>query len=352
MNGISLFSYSGIGEYYLHRNNIHIKAANKLLTSRAELYELNYPNSKMIVGDICLQETKDKLTDISKKENCEFLIATPPCQGFSTAGSMDSDDTRNLLTIEAVKFIKMNDFKYILLENVPRYFSEEVELNGIKQTIPEYLKSELKNYQMSFKVVNSKDYDTPQVRKRAIVLLTKRGLNKWEFPDIYTKIPLTLKEAIGHLPSLESGEKSNIPFHNALTHNDRHILWMRNTPTGKSAFENPKHFPQKENGERIKAFPNTYKRMSWDEPAPTVTMNNGCLSSQNTVHPGQLKKDGSYSDARVLTIREIMIITGLDDNWKWNKTKHSIIRDVLGECVPPKLIYHLTKSLKPIYFSM
>lgn len=353
MNGISLFSCSGIGEYHLHKNNIHIKAANELIPDRAELYRLNYPESEMIVGDICQQSTKDKLTEISKREKCEFLIATPPCQGFSTAGSMDNDDTRNFLTIEVVKFIKTNNFKYILLENVPRYLKEEIKLNGTPQTILSYLKNELPDYKMVSKVVNAADYDTPQDRKRAIILLTKKGCEEWEFPT-YTKTPITLKEAIGDLPSLEPQTTSSFAFHSCPVHNDRHILWMSHTPTGKSAFENVgvnEYYPQKADGTTIKGFKNTYKRMDWDEPAPTVTMNNGCLSSQNTVHPGRPKKDGTYSDARVLTIKELMILTGLDDNWKWGehtnqRPKNSVIRDVLGEAVPPKLIYHLTKTLK------
>lgn len=169
-----------------------------------------------------------------------------------------------------------------------------------------------------------------------------------------SKTPITLKEAIGDLPSLEPQSSSSFAFHSCPVHNDRHILWMSHTPTGKSAFENVgvnEYYPQKADGTTIKGFKNTYKRMSWDEPAPTVTMNNGCLSSQNTVHPGRPKKDGTYSDARVLTIKELMILTGLDDNWKWGehtnqRPKNSVIRDVLGEAVPPQLIYHLTKPLK------
>ena len=62
------------------------------------------------------------------------------------------------------------------------------------------------------------------------------------------------------------------------------------------------------NGRKIKGYNTTYKRIEWDKPAPTITMCNGGISSQNNVHPGRLQKDGTYSDARVLTLRELFIL--------------------------------------------
>ena len=121
---------------------------------------------------------------------------------------------------------------------------------------------------------------------------------------------------------------------------------MSHTPTGQTAFNNPVYFPQKENGERIKGFATTYKRIEWDKPAPTVTMCNGAISSQNNVHPGRLKEDGTYSDARVLTILELLRIMGLPDDWnipEW--ASESLVRKTLGEGIPPRLIEALIKTM-------
>ena len=73
-------------------------------------------------------------------------------------------------------------------------------------------------------------------------------------------------------------------------HNERHKLWMTHTPTGKTSFLNKVYYPKKESGERIKGFATTYKRIEWDKPAPTITMANGSISSQNNVHPGRKKR--------------------------------------------------------------
>jgi DNA (cytosine-5)-methyltransferase 1 len=85
---------------------------------------------------------------------------------------------------------------------------------------------------------------------------------------------------------------------------------MKHTPTGQSALDNQKYYPQKE-GRKIEGYYTTYRRMSWDKPAPTRTTNSGNISSYNNVHPGHPKPDGTYSDARALTIHELLIVSSL-----------------------------------------
>lgn len=87
--------------------------------------------------------------------------------------------------------------------------------------------------------------------------------------------------------------------------------------------------------------------MDWDKPAPTVTMANGSISSQNNVHPGRMKDDGTYSDPRVLTLKELFIVSGLPEDWNVPVgTSDNLLRKVIGEQVPPKLIFNLVSSIK------
>jgi len=339
--GVSLFANVGIAETYLHDSNVDIVVANELLDERAKFYREMYPSSNMITGDITNPEVYNKVLENAKKENCDFLIATPPCQGFSMAGKMEEDDIRNSLIKYVIKMIQDLKPKNILIENVPGMLKSYILHNGEKIKMLDYIEQELDGYIINTKVVNTADYGTPQNRKRAIFLIS--NIKKWEFPD-KEKI-ITVKEAISHLPTLEAGETSEIPYHNAKKHNDNHILWMKHTPTNKSAFENEIHFPKKD-GRRIKGFMSTYKRLDWDKPAHTITMANGSVSSQNNVHPGRSLGNGLYSDARVLTLKEIFILTGLPENWTpptW--AKENLIRQVIGEGVPPKLIERLLKNI-------
>ena len=120
---------------------------------------------------------------------------------------------------------------------------------------------------------------------------------------------------------------------------------MKHTATGKTALDNIKFYPEK-NGRKIKGYNTTYKRIEWDRPAPTITMCNGGISSQNNVHPGRLQKDGTYSDARVLTILELMRLTGLPDDWNIpQNASDNLIRQVIGEAFPPKFAAAMLKTM-------
>ena len=109
INALSLFSNVGIAETFFSDLGINVKVANELLEERARFYSHLYPNTNMIVGDITDENIFERVITEAKKENVEFVIATPPCQGMSCAGKKDPYDPRNFLiyyAIEAVKRIK------------------------------------------------------------------------------------------------------------------------------------------------------------------------------------------------------------------------------------------------------
>lgn len=344
INGISLFSNVGIGETYLKDNGINICVSNELIEKRANFYSHLYPDSQMVCGDITDSETFDHLIDLYRENNCDFLMATPPCQGMSVAGKMDKDDPRNSLIIYTVEFIKKTLPSNVLIENVPQILKFSIKVNDVEVKILDYVLNELEplGYFVNYGVLDAADYGTPQTRKRGIFLISK--IKKWEFPEKMEKI--TVRDVIGDLPSLESGEKSDIKWHFAKKHADRHVLWMKNTPTGETAFDNEVFYPQKADGTRIKGYKTTYKRIEWDKPAPTITMSNGSVSSQNNVHPGRKLEDGTYSDARVLSILEILRLSGLPDDWNIpTDATENFIRQVIGEGFPPKFSAKLIETM-------
>lgn len=341
MNWVSLFSNVWISDFYLNNFWIDIKVANELIPKRADLYSRFYPNSNMICWDITDENIYNKVLKSAIDKKCKFLIATPPCQWMSFAWKRQQDDPRNNLVVKAVNFIKDLKPDYVILENVPSFFKTKLIIDWKEIIISDYLDKELsKIYNINKSILDAWDYWTAQIRKRAIAILTKKPIPLWDFPKKQKQI--TVQEAIWYLPSLESWEKSHIPYHFAKKHNDKHILWMRHTPTWKTAFDNKIYYPQKENWETIKWYRTTYKRINWDKPAPTITMCNWWVSSQNNVHPWRKKSDWTYSDARVLSLKEIFILTWLPDNISFpNWASENLIRQVIWEWVPPKLISSL-----------
>lgn len=474
IKGLSLFANVGIGELYLKEVGVDIIVANELLEDRAKFYREVYPECDMIQGDITNKKVFQKVIESAKKNDVQFLVATPPCfipgtlvmtsqgevaiekitsehkvlshtnnlrqvfqlirkpyvgkiykiktyhnveihatpdhpffvrtedgykkinasditidsvllksshqhnmkvvsvstyeydgpvytlevdvdnsytvhgigvancQGMSIAGQQDPDDPRNTLILKVIEAIKKINPKYAIIENVPQMLKSYIPYKGEKTLIIDVINKELgKKYNIKTQVMDAAEYETPQYRKRAIILLSQN--EEWALPEKQPHI--TVEGAIGHLPTLESGEKSNIPLHNSKDHNPNHILWMKHTPTGKTSRDNKVHYPKKD-GRPIKGFRSTYQRINWDRPSTTITMNNGDVGSQSNVHPGRPKADGTYSDARVMTIHELLLLSGIPLDWKiptWANER--LIRRVIGEMVAPKLLRALVEKL-------
>jgi DNA (cytosine-5)-methyltransferase 1 len=349
MVGASLFSSAGIAETYFGEGGINIVAANELIQERADLYQALYPNSKMITGNI-LDENIFKTIVKKTPDKLDFLIASPPCQGMSVAGknrSIDQmlNDERNYLVFKIIDFIKLKRPDFVLIENVPAFFKMVLPYENQLLKVTEILNILFgEKYNIEENVYNSADYGVAQRRTRAIIKLYRKD-KKWGQPVKAEEI-ITVEDKIGFLPSIEAGQKSKIKWHFARKHSDSHVMWMKHTPTGKTAFENEKYFPVKPNGEKIKSYNTTYRRIKWDEPAPTITMRNDAISSQLNVHPGRQLTNGIYSDARVLTPLELMLISSLPQDWNIpDNTPELLIRKCLGECIPPLLIKNIIAQI-------
>ena len=143
LKGLSLFANVGIAETYLKSTGIDILVANEINEIRAKFYNHLYPDCNMIVGDITDRKIQQKVLEESKKLNIDFVIATPPCQGMSLAGTMDPLDKRNQLIYYAIEIIKELKPKYILLENVPQALKTKIKIDNEYILIPDYIHKEL-----------------------------------------------------------------------------------------------------------------------------------------------------------------------------------------------------------------
>ena len=346
---ISLFSSAGIGELLLPRDKFDVILANELLAQRACCYSFFYPNTKMLCGDITDAQIRDEIISVANLEKASFLIATPPCQGLSTLGKNKGQaqyevDRRNFLILEVIDIIDKCSFDYILIENVPKFIDMYFPCDGSYQKLEEILQSKYSDvYNIETFILNAKDYGISQSRPRAIIKLWRKGLS-WPQPKAEPEI--SLKDAIVHLPSLEPVQDSGIPWHWAKKQNERAVLAMRHTASGKSAIANEVYYPKKKDGTRIKGFHNTYKRMVWDQPCPARTTYSGSISSHNNVHPGHKLADGTYSDPRVLTLLETFIVSSIPVDIKFPpEASESFIRTVIGEAIPPKLMKKIVELI-------
>lgn len=375
MRILSLFANIGVAEARLNEiNNVEVVVANELIQRRATLYQRIYPQSTMICGNILDQSVYNEIIQVSKQLGVDVVMATPPCQGISTAGQQIEGDERNSLTIPALHSILDLKPRYAVLENVPGYLKTAIDFAGEIRLIPDIIKQTLEsNYEMSFNIIDTSDYQVPQVRERAIVLLSRRDQPVWQLPQ-KSKIKVTMRDAIGDLPMIDPFVKDLAPsdflrlfpkyeerkekaleisqWNMPPVHIYRQVLAMQHTPTGHTAFDNPVFKPIKANGDFVKGYHNTYKRQNWDTPAYTVTMDNRKISSQNNVHPGRLlyhdKQNGDiYSDPRALTLYELMRIMSLPEKWPIpSDTQEAFLRRIIGEGIPPLFVKQLFEMIQ------
>ena len=352
MKAISLFSCVGVAEYYLNSIGIDVVVASDIDPKRCDVHQFFYPNSVSICGDIRTEETKEAILKATNGEKIDIVISTPPCQGMSSVGKnrsynalISQTDERNYLILESFKIIDAVQPSYILFENIPRVLKVVIPFEGELLSVKEILTRKYgKDYEIKIDVFNCCNYGVPQNRERCFIRLYKKGL-KWDDPKPESHI-ITLREAIGDLPSLEAGETSNIKNHWARKHPQEHIEWLKHTPTGCSALDNSEFYPVKSSGERVKGYRNCYKRMVWDAPSPTVTMRNEIMSSQDKVHPGRDLGNGLWSDARVLTLRELLIVMSLPPDLDLpTNVSDTALRQFIGEGIPSLMVKKIMEGI-------
>ncbi len=361
MKAVSLFANIGMAETYLEEIGIDVVVANELLDKRARFYSHLYPKCKMVQGDITRESVFNKVISLAKNEKVEILLATPPCQGMSIAGDMNPYDERNSLIKYAIDAVDLLEPKYVFLENVPQQLTTPIQYNNEEMLIPDYIQKRLGNkYQINMgRIINTADYGIAQIRKRAIILMSRNDCPYWDFPKEEEHI-ITLEEALYGIPDLfpiikEKEYRDRLPqntkealsfhkWHKPPQHVWRNVECMLYTPTGNTAFDNEFYYPKRKDGKKVRGYDTTYHRMFWTKPAPTVTMYNGIMGSQNNVHPGRpWKKDSNgdmmYTNPRVLSIYELLVVSSLPPDWNipdW--APDILIRHSIGEGIPPLLV--------------
>lgn len=374
MNVLSLFANIGVAEAYFEKIGVNVVVANELIEKRASLYSKIYPKTEMICGDITNKNILDKIISQSIEKHVDVIMATPPCQGMSTAGQQIENDVRNSLIYYVIDIIKQIQPKYVFVENVPLFFQTKIIVDSQSVLIPNLIEKELEDqYLINKYIIDTKDYGVPQTRERAIILMTRKDQKTiWNLPKKDSKV-VTMMDAIGDLPMLDpfvkdvtDEERKKLfpkyeermrvaekisPWHKPPHHVKRQVIVMQHTPTGCSAFDNDVFFPIKANGKPVKGYHNTYSRQNWNTAAYTVTMDNRKISSQNNVHPGRyIGKDENgydiYSDPRTLTLYEIMKIMSLPDDWSVpDETSEPFLRRIIGEGIPPLFVKKVFENL-------
>lgn len=254
----------------------------------SETYVKNFPHIRHMNRDI-LSFSDEEIFQLKNKYNFDVIIGGPPCQGFSMAGQVgrkEIQDDRNDLFKGYLKFVNIIKPKIFIMENVAK-----LETHNKGQTLRNIIKMfKTIGYKITYKVLNAKDYGVAQNRRRIFIVGTlKEG---FLFPEAlnYT---LTVKDVIGDLPVLGSGETSNIPNHNAMKHSQQMLEKMSYIKDGGNRNDIPETL-RPTTGDIRK-----YIRYNSNEPSVCIT--------------GDMRKVFHYNQNRALTNRELARIQSFPD---------------------------------------
>ncbi|MCC6158788.1 MAG: DNA cytosine methyltransferase [Deltaproteobacteria bacterium] len=241
--------------------------------------------------------THARVEDVRDWPAADLLIAGPPCQPFSAAGSKRGrDDARNALPALA-RAIDAIRPRAVLVENVPGL----VERAAGRPALDEFLHAMRDlGYVESMRVIDAADFGVPQHRRRLFIALV-RDAEPFTFPAPThgpgtARSHVTVREAIADL---------HAPFHMG------------------------GHRRLRE-GERVHPkFGASARRVIADEPFPTIKAADS--AAPRLIHP--------WFD-RPLTMAELLRAQSFPDEFIVPRRTAAI-----GNAVPPVLAWHLVRAL-------
>ena len=72
------------------------------------------------------------------------------------------------------------------------------------------------------------------------------------------------------------------------------------------------------------------------------------MTGLRTIHPGWIRKDGTYSDARPLTLLEVILVNGLPQNYQIPvefENRRTFVRQGMGQVFLPRLLERICLEL-------
>lgn len=291
-----------------------------------ETYKHNpgYHHGPAFVRDIYNVSKQSIEADIGHPlDRIDVIIGGPPCQGFSVQRRGDNNDPRNNLVLEYIRLIKEIMPQFFVMENVGGLLSERGKpyLAQLTEKLGEA------GYSIQRKTLLASDYGVPQSRRRVFIVgeLMTNGFNRFSFPEPGDTRNRTVRDAIYDL--MDKTEK-DVPNHKSDKLSAINLKRIRSITEGQGQDSLPDDLQlachKNHEGHR---HLDTYGRMAWDKPSPTITARFDSFSRGRFGHP--------VLD-RTITLREGARLQTFPDGFEFVGSKVEVARQI-GNAVPPVL---------------
>lgn len=353
----------------------------------AKTHALNHKSSKTISGDI-RTIPPEKFAKIIGKDHVDVIIGGPPCPTFSTIGDAKirsvtgkptSEDPRNQLFLEYLKYVDFFRPDIFVIENVPTFITKYKGkiFNTAVQIIENIGKDDEGNgegiyvVEKPVQVLNAVYYGVPQTRRRMLLVAHKKTNASFCYPKAThyydqedeeskkLKPCVTMGDAIADLPSItDNWRVSEVEYSKFKRLSEYQKLMRQNNP--KKTVKNnicrmsndraKKVFPHMAQGSKYMDLPpeirhilpfredifkDRLKRLVADQPSWTVIAHIG-MDGYMYIHP---------TENRTLSVREAARIQSFPDEFEFVGNQQETYVQV-GNAVPPLLAKAMGESIK------
>lgn len=342
---IDFFSGCGGVSEGLRQAGFDIAIGMDFAKKASETYQANFPEALFYNSDIRILDEKElasAFNEKNKKNDPLVLVACAPCQPFSTQNKAKSEgDIRRTLLDETHRFIKELDPDYIFIENVPGLQKIDKDKDGPYKRFIEFLS--VQGYKFIEFIAQAEEYGVPQRRKRFVLLASKLG--KIQIPPKTHGeglLPIaTVRDYISEFPVIKAGDvHPEDIWHRSPSLNDLNLERIRKTPEGGDRRDWPNHLIN-ECHKKHSGHMDTYGRMSWDLPAPTLTTKCHSYSNGRFGHP-DIEQD------RAISIREASRLQTFPKNFIFNGSIAEVSRQI-GNAVPCEMAKQFGLAIQKHY---
>ncbi len=267
-----------------------------------------------------------------------ILVGCAPCQPFSKYTQAREDPKWRLLEDFATLITKIRP-NVVSMENVPQlvHFKGGELFGSFIQCLQQG------GYEVAWEITYCPNFGIPQSRSRLVLIASLHG--KPNLPES-THQPheyLTARDAIGGMPPLSAGEiHRRDSLHRASRLSAINMERIRTSTPGGSWRDWHTHLVtdchKRTSG---KGYAAVYGRMSWDEPAPTMTTQFYGFGSGRFGHPQQ---------DRGISLREGAILQSFPRNYEFvapgNPVNLKAVGRLIGNAVPVELARAVARAIK------
>jgi len=332
---IDLFCGAGGLAYGLRKAGISVIAGLDL-DPACEFPFTRNNHAPFLERDVRLLKGSD-LAELYPKDFTRLLAGCAPCQPFSpySRGS-DSRTHRDWgLLAEFARLVVELKPELVTMENVPGLGSKPIFRRFVASL-------ERVGYDVKFRSVYCPPLGIPQHRRRLVLLASRIGEVRVPTGALQAEEFHTVREAIGTLPPLSSGESDREDrLHRARATSKLNLRRLRASVPGGSWKDWDKELRLPCHRKRTgSSYRNVYGRMNWDDPSPTITTQSFNFGTGRFGHPDQ---------DRSITPREAAVLQTFPRRYRFVHPREPLylarVSRLIGNAVPPQLGYHIGREL-------